>query len=326
MLSVKENFLRALSGEVPEYVPHYYIFWARRPSVLDGERKPELGGSGKDIFCVEWTNEGSSIDAALPKPGDFILDDIRKWRDVIKFPDFSHVDWEAMSKADLANVNRELPMGGRAEAQGFFQSVMAFMGFNEGLLACHEEPEEVKALINFLCDGYLSIADNYLKYYKPDYIHFADDIAHERNPFVSLETFREIFAPVWRRYIGFFKDRGYLTVHHNCGHFEEFLDDVVDMGFNCWEPAQDSNDLVAIKKKYGNKFMIAGGFNSRPFLPIFDVTEEQCRAAVRKLMDNLAPGGGYAFFGGVMGEDPVSKQRTEWILDEYNRLKATYYS
>ena len=325
MLGLKENFMRALGGEVPEYVPTYDMLWRVRPSALNGERKFESGGVGKDIFGVEWTNEGSAFEAALPKPGDFILRDIRKWRDVIKFPDFSYVNWESMAKADLANHDPELPVSGSLHPIGFFIGVTAFMGFEDGLIACFEEPEEVKALINYMCDCFLSVADKYLQYYKPDFMHFGDDIAHERNPFVSLEMFRDIFAPVWRRYIKFFKDRGYLAVHHNCGHFEEFLDDVVDMGFNCWEPAQTSNDLISIKKKYGNKLLIAGGFDSRKFTPSYDVTEDECRSAVKKLLDELAPGGGYAFSGGHVGDDPISKRRTEWIMDEYEKLKATYY-
>jgi len=323
MLSEKENFLQALRGEVPEYVPRYNIFWRVQPSVFLGNR---VNSVGKDIYGVEWTNEGSVFEAAIPRNDVFILDDVRRWRDVIKFPDFSGVDWEALAKKDLADRDPNLPRGGGTAVQGFFQSVMAFMGFTEGLIACHEEPEEVRALIEYLCDNYLSYADAVLKYYQPDYILFADDIAAERSTFISLECFREIFAPVWRRYIKYFKDRGYLAVHHNCGHFELFLDDVVDMGFNCWEPAQPSNDLAGIKKKFGNKLLISGGFDPAPFLPHKEATEEQCRAAVKKLLDEMAPGGGYAFSGGMGGEPGTpAAQRSAWINDEYEKLKATYY-
>ncbi|MDR0469291.1 MAG: veratrol--corrinoid protein metyltransferase [Peptococcaceae bacterium] len=322
MLSEKENFLRALSGEIPEYVPRYNIFWGVRPSLLAGDR---VNGIGKDMYGVEWTNEGSAFEAAMPRNDVFILDDIRRWRDVIKFPDFSHVDWEAMAKNDLKDRDPSLPLGGGTAAGGFFQSVMAFMGFTEGLVACFEEPEEVKELAEYLCDNYLAMADKFLQYYKPDYVSFGDDIAAERNTFISLDMFHEIFAPVWRRYIKFFKDRGYLAVHHNCGHFEEFLDDVLDMGFNAWDPAQRSNDLKGIKKKYGNKLMICGGFESRPFLPHIDVTEEQIRGAVKELLDTLAPGGGYAFFGSILDPNPVAQQRSEWINDEFEKLRGTYY-
>ena len=325
MLNERDNFLRALGGEAPEYVPRYNLGWAARPSILNGGRTAVFG-PGIDIFGVEWTNEGSAFDAALPRNDVFILDDIRRWRDVIRFPDFSHVDWEALAKKDLKDRDPGLPSGVRLDAQGYFQSVMSFMGFTEGLIACHEEPEEVKALINYICDGYLSLAEPCLKYYQPDYIMFADDIASERSPFLSVEMFRDIFAPVWRRHIKFFKDRGYPAVHHNCGHFEAYLDDVVDMGFNAWDPAQTSNDLVGIKKKFGNRLLICGGFEMKSFLPHLEATEEQIRGAVKATMDALAPGGGYAFLGGGPGGDPVSQQRSVWILDEYEKLKGTYYN
>ena len=324
MLSVKDNFLRALSGEAPAYVPRYNLGWAVRPSILNGNRTAVFG-PGIDIFGVEWTNEGSVFDAALPRNDVFILDDISRWRDVIHFPDFSGTDWAALAQKDLKDRDSDQPLGIRVDAQGYFQSVMSFLGFTEGLIACHEEPEEVKALVNYLCDGYLGIAQQLLDAYKPDYMMFADDIAHERNPFLSVEAFRDIFAPVWRRHTQFFKSRGLWAVHHNCGHFEAYLDDVVDMGFNAWDPAQTSNDLVGIKKKFGNKLVICGGFDGKAFLPHIAATEEQVRSAVRKTMDELAPGGGYAFLGGAGGGDPVSQQRGEWIADEYEKLKATYY-
>ena len=325
MLSVKENFLRTLRGDEPAFVPRFDLFWTVRPSVLDGTRRQNRG---RDIFGVEWTNDGSAVEATMPKTSDFILEDIRDWPEVIRFPDFSAVDFEALAKKDLGNRNPEWPLGSGTVAQGFFQSLMSFMGFTNGLIACYEEPEEVKALMQYLCDHYLNLAEDCLKYYKPDYIYFADDIAHERNPFISPETFRDIFAPVWRRYIGFFKERGLPAIHHNCGHFEAFLDDVVDMGFNMWEPAQTSNDLVAVKKKYGNRLVIGGGLDTRTYLlPHLAFTEEGLRDAVKTTMDALAPGGGYCFMGGggAREPNPVIKQRWEWINDEYERRKATYY-
>ncbi|MCL2166806.1 MAG: hypothetical protein FWH49_05905 [Clostridiales bacterium] len=128
MLSVKENFMRALRGEVPAYIPRYSIFWGMRPSFMNGDR---VDGVGKDIFGVEWTKEGSAVDATLPKPGDFILEDIRQWRDVIKFPDFSGTDWEAVAKKDLENVDPELPRGGGASAVGFFQALYVLHGLHK---------------------------------------------------------------------------------------------------------------------------------------------------------------------------------------------------
>ena len=322
MLSEKENFLRALGGGEPEYVPRYNLFWMVRPSIFQADR---VNGVGKDIFGVEWTKEGSAFDAPIPRNDIFILDDIRRWRDVIKFPDFSGVNWEEMAKKDLKERDPNLPRGGELPG-GFFQSVMAFMGFTEGLLACFEEPDEVKALVNYLCDCYLDMAEDFVKYYQPDYIWFPDDIATERNPFISLDMFRDIFEPVWRRSLKFFKDRGYLALHHNCGRFEDYLDDLVDMGFNGWDPAQTSNDLIGIKKKFGNKLLICGGFDNRRFLPFIEATEDEVRGAIKQLMDDLAPGGGFAYMGGAAppGADPVTAERANWMNDEFEKLRFLY--
>ena len=326
MLSKKENFMRVMRGETPEYVPEYNLYWgSQRPSFIREWRAPN--GSGIDWFGVEWVVDGSSVEAAIPKPGDFVLDDIRKWRDVIKMPDFSHIDWEKMAQKDIAKLDPALPRGGSVlPSAGFFQALMSFMGFNEGLVACYTDPDEVKALMEYMGDHVVEWAKKLLYYYKPEYGQMGDDIAHERNPFISLEMFRELFAPTWRRYASVFVDAGLPVMHHNCGHFEEFLDDIVDMGFTGWDPVQPSNDVDAIKKKYGNRLALCGAFDSSPFLAVHeDVTEEQVRTAVKDLLDRLAPGGGYAFSGGVMGDNPVAKQRTEWIHDEFEKLRYSYY-
>ena len=321
MLSERENFLRALRGEVPEYVPRYRLNWSIYPSFLRGDR---ANGVGKDIFGVEWTSEGSAMEAPLPKPGSILLDDIRKWRDVIKYPDFSDVDWEAAAKKDLENFDNNLPRGG-GTGGSFFQALVSFMGFEEALVACYVEPDEVKELMNYLCDCYLSLADNMVHYYKPDYISMGDDIAHERSTFVSLETFRDIFAPVWRRYIKHFKDMGYLATHHNCGHFELFVDDLVDMGFDAWDPVQISNDRLGIKKKYADRLMLCCGVDKRRFLPHLDTSEEEIRAIIKDMLDELAPGGRFAIALGTPSRNPVQRQREDWADDEYQKIKWNYY-
>ena len=326
-LSVKENYMRTLRGDTPEYIPGPGdTVRMPRPPLFYGDRN---GKTGIDFFGVEWSKEGSALDAPIPRHDYFILDDIRKWRDVIKFPDISWIDWESMAKKDKEKFNPELPFGAGCAAGGMFQNFISFMGFTEGLIAVFEEPEEVRALAEALCDYYLAMADDFLKYYEPDYIYFTDDIAAERSPFISLESFHEIFEPVWRRYISYYKERGYLAAHHNCGCFEPFLDDLVDMGFNCWDPAQVCNDLVGIKKKFGNKLVINGGFPGNDFLPHLEATEEQCRAAVKDTLDKLAPGGGFVFSGGAGGgpgvTNPVSQQRSQWIRDEFEKLRYSYY-
>ena len=179
MLSTKENFLRLLRCEVPEYVSTYNLFWGlNSPSMFRRQTRPD--GTSTDIFGVEWVTESNAgTVAAIPKPDYFILDDIRKWRDIIKMPDMSEVDWEAMAKKDTENRDPEMPFGTTAGGIfGYFQGLVAFMGFTEGLMACFEEPEEVKALMDYMSTFAVSNSREIIKHYKPDYGCLGDDIAH----------------------------------------------------------------------------------------------------------------------------------------------------
>ena len=111
MLTEKENYLMALAGEVPEWVPrnlvaspgHAPASTAVTPGFLNARRNK---GAGFDIWGVEYVTTKETGYQALPKPGQFILDDITKWRDVIKAPDISDIDWEAMAKKDMEKIDR----------------------------------------------------------------------------------------------------------------------------------------------------------------------------------------------------------------------------
>ena len=331
-LSEKENFLRTVSGETPEYVPVFRMMeWMFSSSAL----RPPLSGPGAagghtNLFGVEFVSEPTAGGGALPKPGVFILDDIRKWRDVIKRPPIlDEIDWEKVAKKDLDNRDPaflRLVEGGIT--MGYFQALMSYMGFTNGLIACIEEPEEVKELLNFLLEINLETGKKYIEYYKPDMFYGLDDIAHERAPFVSEDVFLDLFEPVWRAEMAPFKELGLPAQHHNCGYFEQFVPYIVDMGYNSWDPAQDSNDILGIKERYGGKLTVCTGVTGNGFCSWPETTEEQVRAEVRRVMDLYAPGGAYCFSGSILGPigDEATATRNSWIRDEYEQHKFKYYS
>ena len=331
MLTEKENFIRVLRGETPEYIPtfglNYGVFY--RPSCFSEGRNPD--NSGVDLFGVEWVLEGSAIQGAIPKPGVFILDDIRKWRDVIKAPDFAHVDWEAMAKKDKQNSNPDTPFGGGTAscAQGFFQAMMSFMGFTEGLAACFTDPDEVKALMEYISNWAIGNVKKFIHYYKPDFGSYPDDIAHERMPFVSVEMFRDLFAPYWKNYIDVFIEAGLPVEHHDCGFCEPLLDDFVALGIGAWDPVQSSNDALAIKKKFGNKLALCFGLRYPVSWTVNDASEDEVRAFVKESLDQLAPNGGLVLSlpmlpNPAVPETPMTKY-SPLIRDEFEKLKYSYY-
>lgn len=325
MLNERENYMRMMRGEVPEYVPYFSFMYLLVPSCYDRDRNPDF--SGFDMFGVEWQPEEKAAGGAVPKPGKFLIDDITKWRDIVKKPDYSDVNWELMAKKDIeARPPDWLRLCWNSQ-NGFFQSLTNFMGFENGLIACYTDPDEVKALMEFLLEVFSEHARQIITYYKPDMYWFADDVAHAKNTFMSKDVYLELFAPYWRRFVKIFIDEGIPVQHHDCGHVEDFIPEIVDMGISAWDPAQTINDLKGIKEKYGRKLAIVGGIESNGLIALPQSTEEEVRSEVRRVMHELAPGGGYAFFADILGamDDAETRKRNALVYDEYEKNRMLFY-
>ena len=339
MLNQKENYLRLLRGEQPEYVPAYsmgqmpgmekpatnIIF---EPPVLVPHRQ-QFGVAGKDIFGVNYIPTYETGNALLPEPNNFILKDIRQWRDVIKAPDFSGVDWEDLVKKHIekSGIDRTQTTMSLNLHFGYFQHLMSFMGFTEGLLAMSEEPDECMELFEYLADFFIGVGEKVIDLYKPDTLCFMDDTAAWGASFVSPAMYKEMLVPYHDRWAKMGRDRGLPMTMHNCGKCECILDYLVEMGIRLWEPAQSCNDLVAVKAKYGNKLAIAGGWDARGRLLEPDVTDEEIIAAVEKVFYSLAPGGGFAFMGGFLGPigDEEAKRKSGVVRAAAERLSVSVY-
>ena len=334
-ISGKENLMMFIRGEQPAWVPRYGMApdqTSKYPPAVVGvtpgfmnERKTPEGGF--DIWGVEFVATEDTGGMSLPVPNSFILEDITKWRDIIHAPDISNIDWEAMAKKDLAHVNREETAVSQHIHVGYFQQLMAFMGFGEGLCAMFEEPDEVHALFDYLCDFYTDVTKKCLEHYKPDFVELLDDTATALNPFVSLDMYRELIKPYHKAQMQPAVDAGLNIMMHNCGRCEDQIEDWFDCGVTAWNPAQIVNDLDGIKKKYGNRLGLCGCWDSHGPVNWPDATEEMVRQAVRDTIDRFAPGGGFCFWGSTYGPvgDKATENRRRWMTEEYESYGMTYY-
>jgi hypothetical protein len=337
-LTPKENYLRLLNGDFPEWAPA--MIFGQLPgideapytgsvmaSIANGDRG--MGG-GKDIWGVEWVPTTETGGAALPKPGNFILKDIRKWRDVIKAPSLEGVDWEKVAKKDLEMMptDRRVSALGFMPFIGYYQTFMSFMGFNEGMCAMAEEPEEVQALLEYLSEYYLTICENLIDIYKPDTLGLCDDTAAERAPFISREMYRKFLLPLYDKHAKMARDRGIHVTMHNCGKSEGFFDDLVKIGVVSWDPVQLANDIHNVQAKFGRHLVLNGGWEGRGRLLEPDVTDEEIRQSVRTAFDAYAPNGGFVFLGVFMGAlgDPVVAHKNEVVMTEAYHYGHQFYN
>ena len=326
-LNAKENFLRILSGEMPEYIPKYdMIGWLCRCSVRFGGGTREDGTPFND-YGVEFTNVDAANGAGLPTPGKFILTDIADWPKYIHHPDIpTDVDWEAVAKKDIeAFDRREKPL--IMSSGDYFQGLMAFMGFTEGLCAMYESPEDVYALFEYMHAYNIAREKIFLQYYKPDVWYLLDDNATRLNPFISPEMNRQLVIPFQREQAALALDAGCKVMMHDCGRCEDFIPDWLDMGITGWDPAQIDNDLLGIKEKYGRKLALIGCWDSQGEVSWPETPDSVLIDALTEYVDTYAPGGAFAWTAGVMGAkgDTVAEQKRELIKQFYEDYAKPWY-
>jgi hypothetical protein len=334
-MTEKENFMTVINGGVPAWVPRFNLgpaMYATKPAAvvsvspgfLNARRGP---GGGEDIFGVPYAPSSDMAGTVLPAPGKFILKDIRKWRDVIKVPDISGIDWEAMAKKDMASINTAEVAVILGTHVGYFQHLMNFMGFTEGLSALFEEPEEVKALNDYLAGFYDEVLRKSLQYYPCDIVGITDDTAAYKDPFISPAMYRDLIKPFHARLGSIAWEAGKKVMMHNCGRCEDFIEDWLEFHVSSWNPCQVTNDLAGIKKRYGNRLVLIGchdteGPNGWPGAP-----EETVRQAVRDCIDRYAAGGGYIFHASFYGPkgDAECENKKRWTGEEYEAYRENPY-
>ena len=297
-LTEKENLMRMINGEIPEYLPRYDFFgWGAGLPMHD---KMGPNGYKVDEFGVEYTTTDASMGGMMPVPGRIFLDDITKWHDKVKAPDLSGTDWEAVAKKAMEGkdpVNKPVIL----HNSGYFMTLMNMMGFMDGLCAMLEEPEEVYALFDYLSGYYLEREKAMLKYFPADAYELADDTAAMDCPFIDVETYQTLVKPFAKREADLALDAGLKIAMHDCGKCESFIDDWLDIGVCLWEPAQVQNDLVGIKKKYQGKLSIAGGWDNQGRISWRETPDDELRDALVNYIDTFAPNGGFAYMATVVG-------------------------
>ncbi|MDR2519779.1 MAG: hypothetical protein LBC69_01810 [Eubacteriaceae bacterium] len=293
-LSPKENYLRALQHEPTEYTP-----CSIDSAVAGMSISIEHGMDNEtDGFGVTWTASDSAFGGSLPKPGEFILKDVREWKKAIKFPKIGDYDWEGFAAADLAGINRDVYPVEIFSACCIYERLAAFMGFENALISMAEEPDATFGLLSALADFKCEMIKSIAKYYRPDtYIYF-DDVATERNLFMSPKAYRQLIKPLHKKMCQTAIDCGIIPIQHTCGHAEAILDDMIDEGAAAWHAVQPTNDIEEIVQKYGDRFTVIGGYDSNGAPGYESASEEEIRAEVRRCLDTYGKyGKGFIFAG-----------------------------
>ena len=322
----KENFLKLANGEFPYYVPFYSIMGdpymgecAVKGARLSFFEDTSFMG-GTDMWGVPYAKPSSGIEASMPDTRINILEEISDWTKVVKFPEPLEVDLGKAYAENLERIDRRescLSLGPRL---GPFQELVALMGFEGGLIALMEDPDEVSAMLNAMTDHIMPHFEKAFEVFKPDLWYLVDDTCAKMSPFFSPEIYEEVFLPIYQKLAKPALDHGVPVIFHNCGYTTPFLEYMYSFGVRLTEPFQESNDIHQCKEQFKGRMSFIGHWGWGQHIPkgYPDFDEEAFRQDIRNTIDECCVGGGYAFAGfpiGVPG-DPGVKRAYNIMRDE----------
>ncbi len=313
MISAKDNLLRAIRREEPEWVPN-----GMESQVIIGSpvvERPSL--AGLDDFRVRWELEKGAEGGTYPAHGGHAITDLSEWRDQITIPDLDRIDWSTIAtQADEIDRSQHLVTG--FVEMGLFERSYLLLGMNEALVGYIAEPGEMLELLTAIADYKIELIERFDDAADLDFVWYGDDWGTQANLFLPPDSWREVIRPQTQRIYDCMKQRGIIINQHSCGKIEEVFPDIVEMGADMWNPCQPCNDLAALKKEFGDRITFAGGIDSQFVLDRPGVTVEEVRAEVRRRIDELADGGGY--IAGPSHGVPYDQA----LIDAMNDEIATY--
>jgi len=317
-LSPKENFLACLRHEKVEYTPSE----SNDIAIIGG---PAIDRGVPDGFGVPWSSSDTAANAMIPEPGNFLLADVTEWKKAVTFPDVDSYDWEGTAAAELAQVDRDKLVVEIFNGCSLYERLAALMGFENALIAMAEEPEATYELAEAIAEHRIRMIEHYAKYYTPDvYVHF-DDVATEKNLFMSPKTYRELIAPHHTKIAQAALNCGMIPVQHTCGYATDILDVMIEEGNYAWHAVQPTNDLEKLIPQYEGRFTFIGGFNTNGAAAYESASEEALRAEVRRSIESYGRFGyGYIFFGTVVTTTANPNPYGPMIVmaDEVNKIRA----
>ena len=294
----KENYFAMFEGKNPLWMPMTTDCKGLDPRVdpdniargfvFDGEEPYDRAKyGGPDMFGIEWVFV-EQVGGSMVQPGKPYMEDANDWEKLIKFPDVNSWDWEGAAKgnAEWMEKNKDYVENLTLLNGTTFERLISFMDFEGAAMAIidEEQVDAVKALCNAILERvYFPYLEN-VKKYLPGItkITLHDDWGSQRAPFFSLNTAREVFVPVLKKFTDKCKDLGSLVELHSCGHTEMNVPAYIEAGFQTWN-GMSMNDKRALFEKYGDQFIF--GVDAPDVAGDMNASKEDLEAAAKEFCE-----------------------------------------
>ena len=229
-------------------------------------------------------------------------------------------DYEVFEIAKRLLPEGMLVVGGCAG--GVFEHASWLMGIEKLSLAIYDDPPLVAALLDRVTDTICAIDQRALQIGIIGALRMGDDLGFKTGPFLSPACLREFIFPRQKRVADLAHEAGLPFVLHSCGNAEQIMDDLIDfVGVDAKHSFEDViMPMAEVKRRWGERVALLGGADV-DYLARH--SEDEVRAYTRRLIEDCAPGGGWALGTGnsVANYIPVANYLA--MLDEGRRFRRS---
>jgi len=303
----RENLIQAIKHQSPEFIP-YYKKEGLKYIDYKGDFPPQ---QGTDIWGVGWRNLINSLPDMLPVPVDNPVRDMDALLK-LEFPDVEElIDSEIENKIMTSNyltVSRHL--------NSLFSRCCALFGMENTLIAMIQDTERLAAFMLKLADWEIGIAKKFIKM-GIDAGRLSDDYGSQTGLLMSPDIWRKVIKPALAKICKNYKEAGCFFFLHSCGNIMDIIPDLVEIGIDVFNIQTNLNDLVRLKKIYGDKITFHGGVNTQRVLSLG--TTEDVRGATLWAIRELGPGGGL-----ILGPDQYSGNVPKENINELIKIAEKY--
>ena len=187
-----------------------------------------------------------------------------------------------------------------ATTQSIFHVYDFLRGFDTRLMDMHDNPRFYHALVDRITEIDEQYLEEFLTPVGPyvDLICMGEDLGTQIAPFMSVSDYRTFCRPYQKRWIDAAKRAApnARLVLHSCGAVRAYIPDFIEIGVEVLNPIQPKAtgmEAGGIKRDFGDVLSFIGGFDIQELLPFG--TEAEIRDGAKRLIDAMAPNGGFVF-------------------------------
>ncbi|MEW6334561.1 MAG: cobalamin-dependent protein [Thermodesulfobacteriota bacterium] len=200
--------------------------------------------------------------------------------------DFDFSKWSAFDRILPTGMKAILLLG------KIYTPAWMYMGAETFFNTLEQDEELVAAIINRIGEIQYQTLLRVTEHPCVGAVLNSDDIAFNTGLLVNPKYLRKYVFPWYKKMGEICREKGIGFIFHSDGDCTEVMDDLIDCGFQGFNPIQpNAMDIVEVKKNWGKKLCLIGNINLDSTLTLG--TPEDVRAEVYERIRTIGPGGGY---------------------------------